>query len=238
MSLNAAQSLSAALATTLRAMSLDDSELASFAEGAEAFTCVARPEQGPPAKAPLAERILDEALAGLACPAPLAEAIRAFAPTTDWYRILDGAPVDEALREGLMVGRPEPAPDAPARVGLFLIAPGVHYPLHTHAAHEVYYVVSGQIAIRHGTANEPLNITAPGHRITPENRVHSLTTGETPCLIAYVWTGDLTAPGWWWDRDPSGEWHRTRWERGPDGRWAKFGRERITEAVLRAAGEC
>ena len=75
------------------------------------------------------------------------------------------------LVEGLMVGRPEPAPNCPSRVGLLLIAPGVHYPLHTHAADEVYYVVSGEIGIRHGTANEPLRISAPGYRITPPSRV-------------------------------------------------------------------
>ena len=237
MSLNAAQSLSAALATTLRAMSLDDPELASFAEGAEAFTCVARPEQGPPAKAPLAERFLDEALAGLACPAPLADAIRAFAPTVDWYRILDGAPADPDLVEGLMVGRPEPAPGAPARVGLFLIAPGVHYPLHQHAADEVYYVISGSVRIQHCTTGTPFEVPAGSFSITPPNRVHALTTGDVPCLIAYVWVGEMAKPGWWWDRDPSGQWHRTRWERGPDGRWEKFGREPVGTAVWREAGE-
>ena len=237
MSLIAAKNLSAALAATLREMSTADPELAPFAEGAEEFACAPRPEDGLPAKAPMAKRYLAETLDGLACPAPLADAILAFAPTVDWYRILEGASVAPSLVEGLMVGRPEPAPDSPSRVGLFLIAPGVHYPLHTHAADEVYFVVSGEIDIRHGTTNEPLRIAAPGHRITPPNRVHSLNTGAAPCLIAYVWTGDLAAPGWWWEQDDEGAWHRVRWMRGEDGRWAAQSREPVGEAAWREAGE-
>ena len=237
MSLSAAQAFSAALAAQLHEMSGADPNLRSFAEGTEAFACAARPADGPPAMAPMAKRYLAGMLETLACPAPLADAIRAFAPTVDWYRILEGAAVDPALVEGLMVGRPEPAPDTPSRVGLFLIAPGVHYPLHTHAAHEVYYVVSGQIDIRHGTDTPPVRVAAPGHLITPENRVHALTTGEAPCLIAYVWTGDLTAPGWWWEQEVDGTWQRVRWLRGDDGRWTAHAREPVSDAAWREAGE-
>ena len=237
MSLPAARALCQSLASELRAFAAGEPGLSPFVEGLGAFGCAPRSSSEPPRQAQAARTHLRTVLDALQCGPGLAEAIRAFAPTTDWYRILDGAGVDPALEEGLMVGRPEPVPDAPARVGLFLIAPGVHYPLHTHAAHEVYYVVSGEVGIRHGITNEPLRIGAPGYRITPPNRVHALTTGEAPCLIAYVWTGDLAAPGWWWEQDDAGAWQRVRWMRGDDGRWTAQSREPVSEAAWREAGE-
>ena len=178
---------------------------------------------------------LDEVLAGLSCDRDLDAAIRTLAPTVHWYRILAGAPVEPALEQGLLVGRPEIVDDAPARLGLFLILPGVHYPLHQHGALEVYHVVAGRITIHHGCGGAAFELGPDEHSITPSNRLHSLTTGDAPCLIAYCWAGDLAAPGWWWAEAEAG-WQRTRWNREPSGRWYPVATETVGEAAWQEVG--
>ena len=180
---------------------------------------------------------LDTALANIQTDQGLADAIQAFAPFAGWYRMLEEAPVDPTLSEGLVVGRPELPADAPARVGLFLLAPNLYYPLHQHAALEVYFAVAGEIHLQHRSDGVPFHLPPGQHSVTPSNRVHSLTTGDAPCLLAYAWAGNLTAPGWWWDQNPDGNWQRTRWDRREDGRWIQFDTQPITPEIWAEAGE-
>ena len=50
---------------------------------------------------------------------------------------------------------------------LFLLAPHVTYPLHQHAALEIYHVPSGEIYIRHGRKKLSKHIKAGEHSVTP-----------------------------------------------------------------------
>ncbi|MEM6621324.1 MAG: dimethylsulfonioproprionate lyase family protein [Pseudomonadota bacterium] len=178
---------------------------------------------------------LRTALNTLAGPEDLQRAIRDAAPHIAWYRMLEGAPISEDLRRGLVVGPLARAEDPPLILGLFLLAAGLHYPLHQHAAAEVYAPLSGSLRIRHGLTGDPIHIPAGRWSITPPHRLHSMDIGSAPCLLLYVWTGEITAPGYWWDRDPDGTWHRARWERAPDGMWHQVSRERVGEDALKAA---
>ena len=159
------------------------------------------------------------------------------APTVDWYQMLTAEQVGEDLARGLVVGRPELPPEAPQRVGLFLLGPGIHYPSHQHKADEIYYVVSGDIEIHHGTQENWFSVPAGQWSVTPSDRVHGLHTGDAPCLIAYVITGNLDSPVYWWAESENGQWQRTRWDRTPDGRWIERAAEPITERLWREAGE-
>lgn len=185
----------------------------------------------------VAQDRLDAMLDNMRTDPDLAQTIRRFAPFAGWYRMLEEAPVDPVLAEGLVVGRPELPPDAPARIGLFLLGPNVHYPLHQHAALEVYFAVAGEMQLQHRTTGPAFRLAAGQHSVTPVNRVHSLTTGDSPCLLAYAWTGDLAAPGWWWDRAADGNWQRTRWDRRDDGRWIRQDTQPVTPDIWTQAGE-
>jgi hypothetical protein len=112
----------------------------------------------------------------------------------------------------------------------------VHYPLHTHGAEEVYYCLSGRIAVQHGRTGAPVELTPGRLSRTPPHRLHSLTTGAVPVLLAYVWIGAVDAPNWWWRAAAQG-WQRARWSRQPDGSWRKTGEEAVTPAALAEAGE-
>ncbi len=171
-------------------------------------------------------------------PAVLAAA-RQVAPLLDWYRIYQGPGMDPALAEGMLagqvVGQAGLVPNAAFRAGLFLLGPGIHYPLHTHAAAEVYYGLSGQLTLRHGLAGAPFELNAGGYSVTPPGRLHSLTTGSGPVLLAYLWAGDVDAPIWVWEDHPAG-WQRVNWARRPDGSWARARIEPVTPDALREAG--
>lgn len=210
-----------------------DASLAPLISALEQTDCL----EGAAAAPCVAQDRLDAMLDTIQADPKLSDAIHAFAPFAGWYRMLEEAPVDPTLSEGLVVGRPELPADAPARIGLFLLAPNLFYPLHQHAALEVYFAVSGELNLQHRCDGVPFRLTAGQHSVTPTNRVHSLTTGDSPCLLAYAWAGDLTAPGWWWDQTADGEWQRTRWNRRDDGRWIQFDTQPITPEIWAEAGE-
>ncbi len=233
---NEAETFRRALAEDLRVRARHDPDLLGFAEGLEQFTCPPfEPAAGNVAET--ARSHLPSLLAGLKCATPLATAIRAFSDGSDWVRLLEGAPVDPLLEGGMTVARPSYPEDPPAVFGLFLIGPGVHYPLHTHAACEVYYVVSGEISIQHGRDGDAVLHRGGDTSVTPEHRVHALTTGGQPCLIVYTWTGDLNGRAWWWEEDPAGTWRRRLWERRDGRAWAPYDEQAISADVLKEAGE-
>ena len=74
----------------------------------------------------------------------------------DWYQIFDGGGIPTSLASGLMaaqiIGKRGPLVSSELLFGMFLLAPQVTYPLHQHAALEIYCVLSGTVAIRHGRA--------------------------------------------------------------------------------------
>lgn len=172
---------------------------------------------------------------------PLAEVIRPLARDLDWYQIFDATHVDPALAGGMMAGQfiggRGILHSKDLYLGLFLLAPHVTYPLHQHAALEIYHVLTGEIYIRHGREKLSMHIRAGEHSVTPPHQVHELRTGTEPCLIAYVWTGDLTGENWWWEPQPDGSWDRVCWQRQPDSRWKISHRESLDEAEITRSGD-
>jgi quercetin dioxygenase-like cupin family protein len=158
----------------------------------------------------------------------------------NWYQIYQGGDVDPALAEGMLAaqiaGMSGIVASDDTRSGLFLLAPGIHYPAHTHGANEIYYCLSGSLSLRHGLDGAPFELSPGQHSNTPPHRLHSLTTGTRPVLMLYVWIDEVDSPNWWWEQDGSGGWLRARWSRNPDGSWAKTGAEPVTPSHLAEAG--
>jgi len=182
---------------------------------------------------------LAPALAAAAGEPCLLAATRAVAEAVNWYQIYRGEGVDPGLAEGMLAGQIAGQVGILAsdtlRTGLFLLAPGLHYPLHTHGAAEIYYCMSGRLTVQHGTGGAPFELHPGDCSVTPANRLHSLDTGAAPVLLLYVWIGDIDAPNWWWERRSGGGWRRVNWSRTPDGSWARVGAEVVTGAHLRQA---
>ena len=172
---------------------------------------------------------------------PLADTLGPFMDGLDWYQIFDGGGIPDSLASGLMaaqiIGKRGPLVSGELLFGMFLLAPHVTYPLHQHAALEIYCVLSGEVAIRHGRAKPARHVGAGMHSITPPHQVHELRTGDGPCLITYVWTGDMTAENWWWTQSEDGSWFRQCWCRQPDASWAPARSEPLTEAETDRAGD-
>ena len=166
----------------------------------------------------------------------LSDATRSIASALPLVHILQGADVDAGLKFGLVAAAAGFAASTNTRLGLFLISPHVHYPLHQHAALEIYAVVSGNITLQHGRHGKPCRLDPGEFSITPRNRLHSLTTGATPCLIVYAWTDQITCPSYWWEQDGA-EWYRVAWQRDDNGVWRPDAREIVSDSVMREAAE-
>ena len=228
-----------ALAADLRRRSAADPALAPFAGLLEQVDrSSARFERPQPCShATMAH--LGPALAAAAGEPALLAATRAVAEAVNWRQIYRGEGVDPALAEGMLAaqiaGQVGILACVSLRTGLFLLAPGLHYPLHTHGAAEIYYCMSGRLTLQHGAGGTPFELRPGDCSVTPPHRLHSLDTGAAPVLLLYVWIGDIDAPNWWWERRPEGGWRRVNWSRTPDGSWVKTRTETVTEAHLRQA---
>ena len=172
---------------------------------------------------------------------PLAEALGPFMDGLEWYQIFEGSEIPPSLASGLMaaqlIGGRGALFSRELLFGMFLLAPHVTYPLHQHAALEIYCVLSGAVAIRHGRAKPARHIGPGEHSITPPHQVHELRTGEAPCLITYAWTGDMTGENWWWTQSDDGHWYRQCWQRQADASWATAGSEPLTDAEINRSGD-
>lgn len=172
---------------------------------------------------------------------PLAEVVRPLARGLGWYQIFDASHADPALAGGMMAGQIIGGRGIlhcqDLYLGLFLLAPHITYPLHQHAALEIYHVLTGEIYIRHGREKLSMQLRAGEHSITPPHQVHELRTGGEACLIAYVWTGDLTGENWWWEPQPDGSWDRVCWQRQADSSWQVAHREPLDEAEVLRSGD-
>ena len=162
----------------------------------------------------------------------------------NWYQLFDGEGIDPALAEGLfaaqIVGKKGLVKSSNFYMGLFLLCPNVHYPLHQHNALEIYYALSGTLQLQHGRKKMPFLIKNGEYSITPSNQVHSLTTSNEPCLLCYMWvsgTGTLLGPNWWWEEQKDGSWRRICWERQEDSSWAITGSQNLTNEMIDASGD-
>ena len=157
----------------------------------------------------------------------------------DWSQIYEGGGLDQNLAEGMLaaqcVGTYGRHPSETVAAGLFLLAPYVHYPLHTHAASEVYLCVSGGLQLRYGMSGAPFDIRRGELSITPSGCVHELKTYSEPVLLAYLWVGDLTAPTWWWEQSSNDTWQRVSWTRIPGEPWKMTGVEPLSQEDIQKA---
>ncbi len=130
----------------------------------------------------------------------LKNSIAAAAPHLRWvtYDLYDRALIGDAFADGhafaSLVGPEGPVPAAGFELGLFLIAPGVFYRDHNHAAPELYAPLTGPHGWRFGPG-DPI-VWRPAHRPVWNEpfRPHATMAGAVPFLCLYVWTADIDAP--------------------------------------------
>ena len=223
-------------AEALRGPAQSDEKLNEFADLLKGVDCsVPRFSSATPFLHPTMAH-LEPLLAKAQGPEGIVQAARVISAHVNWYQIFAGGGIDPVLAQGMLAaqvaGQVGPYPSEALRAGLFLIAPGVHYPLHTHQADEVYYCVSGSIEIHHGRSRRLQRLTPGRLSRTPSDQLHSMTTGDEPVLMFYCWTGAVDAPNWWWAETGDGTWERARWERVADGSWTQVQTEAVADDLL------
>jgi dimethylpropiothetin dethiomethylase len=79
---------------------------------------------------------------------------------------------------------------ADCRVGLFLQGRHTAYPVHRHAAEELYLVLSGTACWQRGSQTPGLLV--PGTFIHHASwEAHAMTTVDDPLLAIWCWTGEI-----------------------------------------------
>ena len=187
----------------------DPSAAATLREfGAFVRTLEPRPPAavGPATRLPVC-RFLD--LVFEAATGPLVAALRALAPSLSWTqnpnyrrRPPDPAFLDSygyAVIAGPAAGPPALALEPRLALGVLLLGPHAHYPLHAHPAVEVYYTLTPGEWWRD---DGPWREWGPGTAIHhPPGMRHATRAGPAPLLAIYLWRGDLathasfTGPG-------------------------------------------
>lgn len=155
----------------------------------------------PARQSAVADRWLAPALAAVVPSQPaLAAAIAAAAGQLEWITY-DAYPRKE-IGEGFAAGhafasiRGGEAPFA-ARdfdLGLFLIAPGVLYRDHCHAAPELYAPLTGPHGWRFGPGRPLMAKHAHEPVWNPPHQPHLTKVGRVPFLCLFVWTKDVNNP--------------------------------------------
>lgn len=75
-------------------------------------------------------------------------------------------------------------------LGIILLAPGLDYPSHRHAAEEVYLILSG--VLHWHLDGRPLGLVGKGQSVRHYPwQPHAMSTGEDPALAFWGWTGDI-----------------------------------------------
>ena len=200
----------------------------------------AQDESDPPVKLPAGPegwlRLARNELDGLPS---LVSAIHAAASAGRWYQIYaaNGDPTglsDNPMRDlasgmyaAQMIGPRGLIKSTELLAGLFLLRPRLHYPLHQHQATEIYFGASGTVQIQQGLGQVEGTLGPGQVSLTPSNRLHALTMGDSPVLLLYTWMGELGGRNWWWHQSGEGVWQRDAWERQPNAAWAKT----VTEVV-------
>lgn len=150
-------------------------------------------------------RFLDRALelASRAAPPALVSALAVLAPSLSWTqnpnyrrRPPEAAFLDNygyAVIVGPAGGPHALAADPRLALGVLLLGPHTHYPLHAHPAVEVYYTLTSDGEWWRGDG--PWRCEPPGSAIHhPPNVRHATRAGDTPLLALYLWRGDLATP--------------------------------------------
>ncbi len=148
-----------------------------------------------------------------AAPRPLVAALGALGPWLSWtqnpnYRRRPPDPTfldnyGYAVLAGPLDGPPALATASRLALGVLLLGPGAHYPLHAHPAVEIYYTVT-----RGGEwwrDDGPWRREPPGAVIHHAPNVrHATRAGASPMLAIYLWRGDLGTHARLTERRPAG----------------------------------
>jgi len=201
-----------ALRNSLEANADQDSALCLFIEALQDVPPVSTGCVMDDLKHPLLSQ-LDDALNAARGPPELVDSVAALSSAGGWYQVYTGAGINAAMADFLLakqiVGPKGLFASDCMRAGIFLLAPHFEYPMHGHAALEVYYVHSGTIDIQNGTESVQRRLGPGQYSITPSEVPHALHTGDVPVLLLFVWTGNVTAPIWWWVKGEGGIWTKT-----------------------------
>ncbi len=132
----------------------------------------------------------------------LAEAVLAHAPALTWTDSRSGYGNDPRLDhffDGYGVacfvgpdfrGNRMPYDSDELLIGVTLQAPNLHYPVHAHAAVELYYVIGGRVEWRQGDGQ--WRRLGPGAFILHESEEpHAMQTRDEPLLALFAWVSDL-----------------------------------------------
>ena len=156
---------------------------------------------------------LDAALDAAIGPRNLVESVAALSSANGWYQVYTGAGINAEMADFMLakqiVGPRGFIASETIRAGMFLLAPNFEYRMHDHAALEIYYVHSGTIDIQNGTESAQRRLAPGQYSITPSEMPHALHTGDAPVLLLFVWTGEISAPIWWWVKGEDETWART-----------------------------
>lgn len=146
------------------------------------------------------ESWLGPALAAVSDQSALVAAIAAAAEGLSWvtYDAYPRDEIGEAFATGhafaSILGEAAPFAAKDFDLGLFLIAPGILYRDHCHAAPELYAPLTGP----HGWRFDPGTplIVKPAHTPVwnPPHQPHLTKVGEVPFLCLFVWTRDVNEP--------------------------------------------
>ena len=190
---------------------------------------------------------LEDALSRLSGEGALSRAVVAGAESANWYQIYNENTPSESKEsnpmEDLAPGMFAARLIGPSRgliqsnqllAGLFLLRPGLHYPLHQHEATEIYFCASGTAYIQHGIDGESKRLSPGQVSLTPSNRLHALTMGDEPVLLLWTWLGEFGGQNWWWHQQRDGNWRRDAWERSEDASWVQTASEPIPQAEITA----
>lgn len=154
-------------------------------------------------------RFLDQALVAARAEERLCAATRALVPYLSFGSsyALDGptASFAQGMVWAEIAGRAGLVRDPSRRLGIFLLAPGLLYPLHGHEPDEIYFGLSGAMTIEHGYDGARVAVTPGTYYRTPSDHPHALHIGDAPVLIAYCWVGDFSKPVWFAETDKNGK---------------------------------
>lgn len=130
----------------------------------------------------------------LSCPASQTLALLAEAQPSLHWSDSGGARKPAAVQRRLafveLIGPTGMFQNTQCRIGFFLQCGHCSYPLHRHAAEELYLVLSGK-AIWHKDAMDPA-WHSPGSFIHHTSwQTHAMTTVSEPLLALWCWTGEI-----------------------------------------------
>jgi mannose-6-phosphate isomerase-like protein (cupin superfamily) len=125
---------------------------------------------------------------------PLFDAVDAVYDKLTWYAFYQKNTLTESFIDEFAVadvmGPKGPIVHENAILFLFIVGPNILYPLHWHAADELYLILSGNPSFRVGEIEWHQH--QPGDIIhVPSSVPHSVRVGNEPMLVVQMWHGNI-----------------------------------------------